>query len=132
MSATLIKDPGGNYRVVLSQEPTYCHGLQAAPARIESALKEGLWLIVLIAVWSSPDLEAMQVALSVVKAMNGRVQLGLRPFDAHQEVLHWCPNVKERYASPIWLLLRDGALLDEMAGLRNEERILQWIESRIT
>jgi len=83
--------------------------------------------VLVFAVWSVPDREAVQTALSAVKSFGGSVQLGLRAFDRHEEVEALWPHVKESYGSPIWLILRDGKLLEEHVGAFSRRVVTDWL-----
>lgn len=114
-------------RVAISMEgePAYCHALRQAPASRETQLDRGTWLLLAFAIWSGPDRTAIDVALEVVKGFHGQVNLGVRPFDDHAEFKTW-GRVAERYGSPIWLLLSDGALLAERVGLLQADDLSNW------
>jgi len=122
---------GGSYKLVFEDEPAYCKALVMSPLAKESELTQGLWLVLLFAVWSVPDRSNIGVALSVVKEFNGKVFLGVRPFDNHDEIKKWCPEVKEKYGSPIWLVMKNGKLLKERTGLYSKEELKNLIQSVI-
>jgi hypothetical protein len=82
-----------------------------------------LWLILVYAAWSGPDRRAIPIALSVAKDYRGAVQLGIREFSDHDEIRKWCPDVKEKWGSPIWLVLKDGELRNELVGYREPAQV---------
>jgi hypothetical protein len=127
MSYSVRAAPDGRYEVMLKGEPTYCKALPGTPSELRQELDRGLWLVLLFAVWSGPDREAVQTALSVVKQFDGKVQLGLRPFDRHEEITALWPDVKERFGSPIWLVLRDGELLEQHVGAFGRRAVTDWL-----
>jgi hypothetical protein len=119
--------PDGRYDFLLKDEPLYCKSLPGTPLELRQELARGLWLVLVFAVWSGPDREAVQTALSAVKLFGGRVQLGLRAFDRHEEVRALWPHVKESLGSPIWLILRDGKLLEEHVGAFSRRVVTNWL-----
>ena len=108
MSYSFQLTPDERSELILEGEPPYCRVLPMAPVEREPELNRGLWLVLLFAAWSGPDRRAIPVALSVVKGFQGQVQLGIRKFSDHAEIKTWCPEVREQWGSPIWLILRDG------------------------
>jgi hypothetical protein len=127
VSYSLQVTPDGEYDVLLKGEPEYCKALPATPSQLPRELSRGLWLVLLFAVWSGPDRSAVPVALSAVKQFDGKVQLGLRPFDRHEEITTRWPKVKEPFGSPIWLILRDGELLEEHVGAFSRSVVSGWL-----
>jgi hypothetical protein len=73
--------------------------------------------------WSGTDQLAIPVALRLVKQFEGRIQLGIRKFSGHEEMQTWCPGVREKHRSPIWLILQDGELREELTGHPGEEEL---------
>jgi len=118
MSIVFRLTPDQRAVLVLEGEPDYCHVLATAPNEREPELNEGRWLILLYAAWSGPDRRAITVALSVVQEFHGDVQLGIRQFSDHDEFRKLHPKVKERWRSPVWLILEDGRVREELAGFR--------------
>ncbi|HEX2569224.1 MAG TPA: hypothetical protein VH877_06645 [Polyangia bacterium] len=117
MSYQIAKQDGGQFAVTFTGEPDYCRALSMAPESMEPELAEGLWLVLVFAVWSVPDRRAIAVALTAVKDLGGRVRLGVRPCDDPGETTGWCPEVEDGGATPQWLVLRDGRLVDARVGL---------------
>lgn len=87
-----------------------------APSEMEPELKEGVWLVLVAAVWSGPDRMAIQQALTAVKEFGGKLKLGIRLFDEDSETTQWFPDLPQAYASPVWLFLRDGRLVEKHFG----------------
>ena len=127
MHASVNAVPGGGYEVVLEDHPPNAHALPMAPLQAEPELRSGLWLLLLVAVWSAPDRNMIRIALELAKDFEGRIQVGIRPFDDHRETSVWCDAVEERYRSPIWVLLRDGVKLDEKVGIHRQPDLKEWI-----
>lgn len=121
--------PSGLYELLLENEPVYCKTLVMSPLKKEPGLEQDLWLILMFAIWSIPDRACIDLALSVIKEFNGKVLLGIRPFDNHTELNTWCPEVQEKYGSPIWLVLNNGKLLKERVGLCNKEGLRELVQS---
>ena len=107
----------------VSQTPA---SLQTAPDAREPMLAEGTWLVLGFAVWSVPDRQAIDVALSAAQAFRGNLLLGVRPFDDHAEFETWS-EAQERAGSPVWLLLRAGTLLSERMGQISVDDLVGWI-----
>ncbi|MBI3649417.1 MAG: hypothetical protein HY231_00020 [Acidobacteria bacterium] len=118
----------GSYQVVFEDEPNYCRALAMAPTEMEPELEKEVWLILLFAIWSVPDRTSIEEALSAAKKLNGRFNLGVRPFDNHKENKGWCKQIKEQWGSPIWLVIRKGTLVEEIVGLRNRSQIIDLLK----
>lgn len=118
----------GKFELKFINEPEYCQALIMSPAKREAKLNDGIWLVLLFAVWSVPDIDAIKMAVTLAKKFKGKVKVGVRPFDYHQENQLWCPEIKETFASPIWLVLKDGQLIMEQVGRRTEEELTQMLE----
>jgi hypothetical protein len=103
-----------------------------APVEREPELNSGLWLVLVFAVWSGPDRTAVDTALSVAKEFRGEVRLGIRPFDKAEEALAWCPELKLRRTSPIWLILNNGKLERATFGPQTVEQLRAMIHDAWT
>src|SRR4051812_3786304 len=108
MSYRVTRDESAKPRIVLKDEPPFCRALQAAPISREPELDTDTWLVMCFAAWSVPDIQAIQTALDVARHFNGRLKLGVRPFDTQEEHAAWCPTIEDETGSPVWVLLRDG------------------------
>ncbi len=117
-----------DYVIVFKDEPSFCYSLSMKQKHGEEIINTGLWLILLFAVWSMPERNAIQTALDAVKTFNGRVNLGVRPFDNHNEFKYWCDEIEEKYGSPIWLFFKEGVKLGELIGIRSENEIKQALD----
>jgi hypothetical protein len=126
MSVFLKACEDSTYRIELGDEPEYCQSLAMNPEQIEPDLPEGSWLINLVAVWSAPDIASIEQSLAAVKMLNGRVKLGIRPFDKHEETARWA-TVKEKWGSPIRLTFRDGKMLEEKVGLLSDNELFEMV-----
>jgi hypothetical protein len=119
--------PDGKYEVVLTDQPDNFHALKMAPSEMEPELSQGLWLVLHVAVWSGTDQAAIEVALELAEEFKGQLEVGVRPFDSHEEIRCWLPDVSEQYRSPIWLILREGKKLCEKVGLSNKDAVKRWV-----
>ena len=121
----------GSWEIRVENEPEFCRALPMRPQEMETELHVGFWLVLLIAVWSVPDRTAIQQALDAVKPYGGVVKLGIGPFDKHVEISRWIIGVKEKWGSPVWLMLHNGRVLDEKVGLLKQEDITRMIQSSV-
>jgi hypothetical protein len=129
MSFSFQKTSDQRSELALDGEPAYCR-VWSEDRHLDTG--QGVWLVLFYAAWSSPDRRAIPVALSVVKSFDGRVQLAIRKFSDHNELRAWRQEVKEKWASPVWLILRDGALLRELTGVRGDEELRAALDEAIT
>lgn len=114
--------------LLLENEAPYIKALDATPPAREPELDHGVWLILAFAAWSIPDIAAIETALEAAKHFNGRVNLGLRPFDDFEEFANWNPGTAPT-SSPYWILLRDGDKCWEHQGLATVDVLIDAIES---
>jgi len=131
MGYKIHSNKNGRFELLFIDEPEYCHALMMSPTLKEAKLSDGTWLILLFAVWSAPDLEAIKMAVTLAKKFNGQIQLGVRPFDEHQENWLWCPEIKAAFVSPIWLVFENGRVIVEHVGLRSEEELEKKIQNAL-
>ncbi len=112
--------------LVLEDEP---HGkaLAAAPAQREPELDQGLWLVMVFAAWSVPDIKAIQVALDVARHFGGRINLGVRPLDNFEENESWLPAAENAGGSPLWIVLNDGRVCMSKHGLLTSQELIDAI-----
>jgi hypothetical protein len=116
MSFELRNANGRGYVLELADEPSYCRSLRVGDPASATTLRSGDWIVLCAAVWSSPDLKAIPVAIQAVQRFHGRVQLGIVPFDMHDELLTMFPNLGEKFGSPIWIYLRSGTEVAKKVG----------------
>ncbi len=102
-----------------------------APSSRERELNCGNWIVLAFAVWSGPDIAAIDTALVAAKRFNGKIQLGIRPFDQYTEMKTWCPEARVSYQSPIWLLFQEGQLVAEFHGPQSQEQLIEIIQSQV-
>jgi hypothetical protein len=121
---------GRMFEIRLDNEPEYCVPLTMAPARREPQLDQGAWLVMVVAVWSGPDYVAVGDALTAAKTFDGFVRLGIRPFEEFSEMETWCCNVREG-DSPVWVSIKDGAIVDVRAGPVSIDTIAQMMEQLV-
>jgi hypothetical protein len=99
------------------------------PSRIEPELREGLWLVLLVAVWSQPDLVALESFVSQAEKWPSSLKLGARLFDDFTESEAWCPGINRVVGSPIYVLIENGVARGHLVGLHSVEEISKWLVS---
>lgn len=143
---------GDKWELVFSDEPSYVHALKMAPESREPELNTGVWLVVTFPVWSAPVRHSVLAAIACAKDHGGKFQLGVRPFDSHDEVYKWWPGSDAPAAdkvslavrgepprqeihistdptsSPLWLVLRDGQVVYQGAGPRSKEQLSELMQ----
>jgi hypothetical protein len=143
---------GDKWELVFSDEPSYIHALKMAPEAMESELNSGVWLVVTFPVWSTPVRHSVLAAVACAKDNGGKFQLGVRPFDSHDEIHEWWPVSEAPSAgkvllavqdegprreihistdptsSPLWLVLRDGLVIHQGAGPRSKEQLSELMQ----
>jgi hypothetical protein len=144
---------GDKWELVFSDEPSYIHALKMAPERMEPELNSGVWLVVTFPVWSAPVRHSVLAAVACAKDHGGDFQLGVRPFDSHEEVYKWWPvseappagevllavrdegTRREIHIStdpssiPAWLVIRDGHVVHQGVGPRSKEQLGQLMQT---
>ena len=95
---------------------------------MEPELATGSWLVLNFAVWSGSDRIAIQQAVDLGRQFGGEVQVGIRPFDHHDEIRRWCPEVTETAACPLWILLCNGACACVVVGMRSDNELAGLID----
>jgi hypothetical protein len=153
MSFKIQPIEGDKWELVFSDEPSYIHALKMAPEAMEPELNSGVWLVVAFPVWSAPVRHSVLAAVACAKDHGGKFQLGVRPFDSHDEIYKWWPDGEAPAAgkvslavrdepprreihistdpssSPIWLVLRDGQVVHQGAGPRSKENLSELMQS---
>lgn len=127
MSYNVTRNENGRPKIVLTDEPPYCHALDAAPPAREPDLNMGVWLVMAFAVWSVPDNVAIQTALDAAKRFGGKLNLGIRPFDDWEELVALCPGLEEDGRSPLWVLLRNGKVCTKRNGILTIDELVEMI-----
>lgn len=146
---------GDKWELVFSDEPNCVHALRMAPEVMEPELRVGVWLIVAFPVWSAPARHSVVAAVTCAGDQGGAFQLGVRPFDSHEEIYKWWPASEAPSAgkvslgvqdegplreihistdpasSPFWLLLRDGHVVYQGAGPRTKEQLGQLMKNTL-
>lgn len=105
------------YEVLLDGTPPNLIALPMAPPKMETMLRLGRWLVLNVAVWSSPDVHDAPLIAEEFARKHPNVRVGIRPFDDHDELHVWCPGAKAVAASPVWLFFLNGVLFAETSGL---------------
>ena len=130
MSYRVTRDADQRPRIILEGEPPYCTALDVAPEARETKLDNGFWLVMAFAVWSVPDVLAIQTALDAAKRYDGKIKLGLRPFDEFEEFDTWIPT-SGAGTSPSWFLLLEGRKCWEHLGLITVDDLVKRIEPHV-
>lgn len=126
-----LDQSGKKVRIVLHNEGPFVHALPMAPGRLESQVKKETWLLLTSGAFSVPDLQNINVAVAVINGYCGRIQLGVRPFLAYDEIRAWFPEYGGESASPLWVVLRDGKVLAWHAGLLQEKELVDFINEAL-
>lgn len=155
MSFEIQPIEGDAWKLVFFDEPSYVHALKMAPEAMEPELSSGAWLVVVFPVWSGPVRDSVRAAISCAKDYGGKFQLGVRPFDSHDEIYKWWPVSEAPTAgkvllavqgdgprraiqistdpssSPMWLVLEDGQIVHQGAGPRSKEQLSELMQSAL-
>jgi hypothetical protein len=126
-----------------------------APESREPELDSGRWLVVAFPVWSGPVRESVRAAIECAKNHGGQFQLGIRPFNSHDEICKWWPGDEKPSAgqlslavggepshreihisanptsNPIWLVLRDGEVIHQGRGPRSKAELSQLMQEAL-
>jgi hypothetical protein len=122
------------YRIACEGMPPFVHALDYAPRRREAFLNTGTWVVIAIAVWSSDDMLELHRVGRLASALNGEVNIGLRPFDSRDELDTWLPECRELHApgTPIWIIMVDGRVVSVRTGRQADEAAIRWIRSVVS
>ena len=93
-------------------------------------LATGQWLVLSFAVWSAPDIRAVEESLTFARQAEG-MRGGVRPFDEHHEHESWAPHVLEEAGSPIWTLWTDGVPRGVLVGTIDAVRLAAWVRREL-
>jgi hypothetical protein len=151
-----LRAPGNQkLELTISDEPDYIHALEMAPESRESQLDSGTWLIVVFPIWSSPVRESVREAIACAKDYGGRFQLGIRPYNLHEELDRWWPGneapsaakllvtvqdeapqreihiTSDPSSNPMWLLLRDGQVIHHGTGPRSKAQLSELMHTAL-
>jgi hypothetical protein len=94
------------------------------PNQLEEQVAIGSWLLLYFAVWSAPDLRAVEEALAVARTRPD-IQVGVRPFDEYEEVWRLHAFLVNRRATPAWIVMNDGVVTWERSGALQREELLR-------
>jgi hypothetical protein len=128
MSFRLIIDASGRPQVVLEGEPSYCKALVAAPSERETELNSGRWLVVTFAAWSMPDVRQVEMALAVIKRLDGALRFGMRPFNDVEDTQSWLSEVSSAGPTPIWVCLAEGSVTGTHHGPMESAELVDLID----
>ena len=99
-----------------------------APAAREPELERGNWLVLAFAVVSVPDVACIPRAVQAVQTFEGKVQLGIRPFNDYDESRTWY-QAYGNPESPLWLVVRNGVVVHEEKGPRSVEQVVNFVKT---
>jgi hypothetical protein len=108
---------GGRFRVHLNADLRNILALPMEPQEAEPQLRQGNWLVLAVAVWSQPDLRAIDDAIALAQHLEGKCLVAVRPFDDVREFAKWCPELANEHGSPIWIAIKDGSFQRKLVGL---------------
>ncbi|WP_397570894.1 hypothetical protein [Schlesneria sp. T3-172] len=150
MPHTVEPNEKEQFVVRLLDEPPFIHSLMMSPAGREAMLDSGDWLVLAFAVWSINDQPSITHAIEFAKSLDGRLNLGLRPFESAEEFGPWCDVhvedssfsdvsaerttenglhvcIKGKTGStPIWICFRDGVAAGEHHGLLDKQGLQEF------
>jgi len=101
--------------------------LAMAPVAREAMLDAGVWLIVVVPVWSGTCRRAIDDVTAMATQLPDGVNVGVRWFDEYEEIAAWLPNAEQSYSTPQWFLLRDGAIVKQRFGPLGVEKIVPFV-----
>jgi hypothetical protein len=105
----IVRIDDQHYEVILENAPANCTALTMAPTSMEDALRIDEWLVLLVAVWSVPDIAQIDIAMRMAVRFP-HLMVGVRPFDSPHENSAWLPEATVSIQSPIWILLGAGTI----------------------
>lgn len=123
MGMQITEEPSGKYVVSLSNAPGWVHTLSAHEPSVEPKLKTGTWLVVVFAVWSSPDINSVHEAVEGLRRHGGSVQLGVRPFERYEEIGECNGGRVPLGPTPLWVMVVDGRVIRTEWGSRNAQEV---------
>lgn len=101
--------------------------LRMAPPALEDFLTLGRWVIVVFAVWGTPDLKQLSKFIHMAQqASTCSCKFAARPFDDYGEIATWCPGVVlPKFHSPVWLSIQEGRVHGRIVGIQRYTSIEQ-------
>jgi hypothetical protein len=130
MSYRVTRDAGGLPVIALTGEPPYCHAFHADRPAHRPDLETDRLLLMAFAVWSAPDVAAVQVALDVARHFDGALGLVLRPYDDPEELRPWLDGEVEAGRGPHWILREHGAVTMRRDGPLSVGELVDLIDGR--
>lgn len=149
MPFKMITD-GNRHRVELDSEPNWVHGLCTGDG--PNAANSGSALVVAFSIWSTHDREDAYLAVDVGRDEHFSVAVYLLPFDYPEELAAWSPAFSSRPGeigisvgsnqsttevslspevgtTPVWMLVRDGRVVETRQGTLSASEIRSLFES---
>jgi thioredoxin-like negative regulator of GroEL len=93
----------------------------------KKAIHEQDCLLLFIAVWSGPDLKALEILAEMAEELKERFFVGVYAFDGHVEISKEF-GMQEKYKSPIWAMFKQGKTMFESSGLKSSSEIRQKLD----
>jgi hypothetical protein len=124
MSYRVSSDVDGGSRITLTGEPSYCHALDGTTSEGELDFDDGIWLVMDFAVWSMPDVTAVQTALDTARYFDGPLNLGLIPYDDSEDLDAWPWHDDSNDPGPHWVLMRDGVVTWRHNGIPTLDELI--------
>lgn len=117
----------GIYKLSLAGERQRVAVLEMKPQSLETRLRKGVWLVLVVAVWSVPDRESLREFLRSEGQWPSGLRLAVRLFDDYSEAETWCPSIVGELGTPIWVAMKDGRPLGRLVGLQTREQVIRWL-----
>ncbi len=119
------------FKVILGEEYSNLVPLEMAPNQIEGCLLKGDWIVLVFAVWSITDRGAIPTLKKLSAEASLRdIHFGIRPFDHYEEAKTWCNGGIISFATPVWILMKNGIVQKQLNGLANCSELVAWALSQ--
>jgi hypothetical protein len=111
--------------------PENVRPLPMKPKQREPILNRSVWVVMACATWSQNDLADMPEAIRAAKLLNPRASFGIRLFDDYEEIKSWFPEYPNSFGSPLWVILRDGKVVEWREGCMKRDEIVDFVQKAI-
>jgi hypothetical protein len=126
MSRVSLVTKNGRWSVSLApSSPPNLVALDFDPEFREAALEHGTWLVAAVPVWSSPDREALEVAVELA-SVHPDLKVAIRPFDDEDELKRWC-SLTERGVTPFWFVFEEGRQMGMLVDGRGRFQVERFV-----
>ena len=102
-----------------------------AAKELEPELRTGDWLVLVFALWSTPDVASIFDAIDAVPKIHTSVKLGVRPMVEIEETAVWCPGNVISPRTPVWLVFRAGKLCGQVDGRLTVNEVREFVEETL-